>query len=759
VRNNRVVLCVLAVVALGVSLPSLASTITVTSLGDSGAGTLRAAIETANTAPPGADTITFQPGLAGKTIHLLSDLPQLTDDNTTIDGDLNDDGKPDIVLSGDRASVSNGLNISSASNLIQGLCINHCGNGIYIHDTTARNNTVVSCYLGTNLKGTAPAPNDSYGLYLNYAGPNNTIGGTTGDARNVISGNYNYGIYVYHTSRTSIVGLFCGLNAAGTSVLGNISGGIYAQYASNTTIGAAVSTASTVVSGNYNTGVSLNYSSSVRVRNARIGTNAAGTMPRPNNGYGLYLYACNGAVIGGANALEGNLISGNASYGVDAAYCASGPVMRGNQIGTNLAGTDVVPNSYSGVYLSFCSGVTIGGSTVAARNIISGNGDDAITLYHCFTTNVKGNYLGVGKNGKTDLRNAGDGVQGDSCVTLNIGGSTAAERNVIVGDGAGVRLSGSQGSSNNVLNNYIGYGADGNTALPCGTGAHVSNGIRKVLIGRAGKGNRILSSGDGVYVYRAGSGCQVVENRIGAPVGKTPWGNTGLEIGYCAPVIDGNQVLQQSSYGLYIYGPQATSVVKNNTFRKGGKGVYITSNARPNLGDRGNSSTADNGNNTLVGNSDFDIYNSSPYDIKAEGNTFASTKAETIDARFIYDKLDNPAYGRVDYAPLKSGAPTSLGTRALAMTVAAAPTRAGGAQIVVGLATAGALQAQVRNLAGRPVRALPVVEAQAGANTLLWDGRSGGGTAVPSGAYLIEVTCRTPDGQQQRQVTTVSLTR
>jgi hypothetical protein len=411
------------------------------------------------------------------------------------------------------------------------------------------------------------------------------------------------------------------------------------------------------------------------------------------------------------------------------------------------------------VYLSFCSGVTIGGNTAAARNIISGNGDDAVTLYHCFTTSVKGNYLGVGKNGKTDLRNAGDGVQGDSCVTLNIGGSTAAERNVMVCDGAGVRLTGNQGSSNTVLNNYIGYGADGNTALPCGTGATVSNGIRTVLIGKPGKGNRILSSGDGVYFYRCAQGCQVVENRIGAPVGKAAWGSTGLDITYCAPLIDGNEVFQQSSYGLYASGPQVTSVVKNNTFRKGGKGVYISSNAQPNLGDLGNAGAADDGNNTFIGNSDFDIYNASAYDIKAEGNTFASTKAETIDGRFIYDKLDYAGYGRVDYAPLKSGAPTSLADRPLALTLAAAPTRAGGAQITVSLTTAGSLQAQVRNLAGRPVRTLPVVEAQAGANTLLWDGRSGSGTAVPSGAYLIEVTCRTPDGQQQRQIATVSLTR
>jgi len=756
--GNRAVLCVLAIAASALALPSLAATITVTTVADSGAGTLREAIDTANGAG-GADTITFKAGLAGKTIHLLSDLPQLTDGGTTIDGDLNDDGKPDIALSGDNAAISYGLNISSADNLIRGLCVNYCGTGIYIHDATARDNVVISCYLGTNLNGSAPAPNDSYGIYLNYTGPGNTIGGTTVQDRNVVSGNYSYGIYVYHARNTSIFGLYCGLNAAGTAMLGSISGGIYAQYAPNLIVGTAVDTAATVISGNYNTGLSINYSSDVKVRNTRIGTNPAGTAALPNSGYGVYLYACNSAVVGGTKPLERNLISGNGSYGLYAASCASGPRLQGNLIGTNLAGTDAVPNSYSAVYLSYCSDVTIGGATAAARNIISGNGDDAINLYHCFTTNVKGNYLGVAKNGKTDLRNSGDGVQGDSCVTLNVGGPTAGERNVIVCDGAGVRLSGNQGSGNTVQSNYIGYGADGSTALPCGTGVSLSSGIRSALIGKAGKGNRILATGDGVYAYRCGPGCQVVGNRIGAPVGKTPWGSIGLNIYYCAPTLDGNEVYQQSSYGLYAYGPQMTSIVKNNTFRKGAKGVYIASYAQPNLGDKGNAGASDDGNNTFAGNTDYDIYNTSPYDIKAEGNTFASTKAETIDGRFIYDKLDSASYGRVDYDPLSSGAPTSVGGRALGMAVAAAPTRAGGAQIVVSLATAGSLQAVVRNIAGRLVRTLPPVAADAGTNTLLWDGRSAGGTAVPGGIYLIEVTCRAADGQQQRLMATVSTSR
>ena len=248
-------------------------------------------------------------------------------------------------------------------------------------------------------------------------------------------------------------------------------------------------------------------------------------------------------------------------------------------------------------------------------------------------------------------------------------------------------------------------------------------------------------------------------NRVGAPVGSRAYGGYGVEVYGCAPLLSGNTFLQQSSAGVRFSGEQATSIVVGNTFRKGDRGVQIDDDSQPNLGDLGNAPTNDNGNNTFAGNSDYDIYNSTPNAIKAEGNTFASTSAETIDGRFIYDQLDSPSYGRVDYSPLKSGAPTAVVTRPGVMSVAAVPTSRGGAQIVVNLSAAGALQVEVLNLAGRPIRTWAAVEGKPGVNTLAWDGRSGSGTAVPAGAYLVAVTYRGEGGGQQRQVARVYVER
>lgn len=736
--------------------PLWGATITVTSQADSGAGTLRAAIDTANGAA-GADSIVFAADLAGKSISLQSDLPNITDDATTIIGDINSDGKPDIMLNGSSASINAGLAIASAGNVIRGLCIGGCSYGINISGSDAHDNSIRSCYLGTNLAGTAPVPNENYGLYISYAA-DNVIGGTTAAARNVISGNYSNGIYLYRARNTTISSLYCGLNAAGTGRLGNLSYGLNASYCPGLQLGAAVAGLRTVISGNYSYGAYVQYSPGVKVVNTFAGTNAGGGAALPNNGNGLYLSGCHNAVIGGLVANTANVLSGNYGSGLYASSCVNGPQVVGNFVGTNLAGTAAVPNTSSALNLNSCDGAQVGGNVAAARNVISGNDSDGVYLSQCYGLGVVGNYIGVDKTGLKELRNSGDGVEANQCCDLVIGGTTAAERNIIVCENNGLYISGPLSNGTTARGNYIGYASDGGTAFPVYTGVYLGYGARNAAIGASGGGNRILATYAGVNLYRAGGGCRVAANRIGAPVGSTPYGNYGIQVYNCTAALDGNSVLQQSSAGLYVSGNRAAPVVTNNQFRRNARGVNISDLAAPNLGDLTTPSTADNGNNTFVGNSDYDIHNSTANPIRAEGNTFASTKAEQIDARFIYDQLDSPTLGRVDYSPLKSGPPTAPGGAGM-IALSALPTRGGGAQIQVQLASTASLQAEVLNVAGRPIRILPEKTAAAGSCTLLWDGRSGSGTVVPAGSYLVGVRALGCDGTQQRLLTRLQISR
>src|SRR5262249_4971064 len=75
------------------------TTITVTNLYDSGAGSLRQAILDANS----GDTITFGPNLAGGTLVLTSGELDITK-TLTIEGDLDRNGTPDITISASNVS-------------------------------------------------------------------------------------------------------------------------------------------------------------------------------------------------------------------------------------------------------------------------------------------------------------------------------------------------------------------------------------------------------------------------------------------------------------------------------------------------------------------------------------------------------------------------------------------------------------------------------------------------------------------------------
>ena len=54
--------------------------------------------------------------------------------------------------------------------------------------------------------------------------------------------------------------------------------------------------------------------------------------------------------------------------------------MAGNLIGTDVEGTAAVGNLTAGIVIAGGTGATIGGTTVLARNVISGNKGDGIDI-------------------------------------------------------------------------------------------------------------------------------------------------------------------------------------------------------------------------------------------------------------------------------------------------------------------------------------------------------------------------------------------
>ena len=206
-----------------------------------------------------------------------------------------------------------------------------------------------------------------------------------------------------------------------------------------------------MISGNTGDGVELTgtgTASNVVLGNL-IGTNAAGTAAIANGQDGVEIdTGASGNIIGGTTALARNIISGNTAYGVGIDTPATDNVVEGDYIGTNVTGDVVLANTI-GVYIH-SSDNTIGGTAAGAGNVIAGNVDaplydraQVLIRNNGSTDNlVEGNLIGLGANGLPFSGAVNVGVWLDTGATGNtIGGTTAAARNVILGQ-SGWRRSG-----------------------------------------------------------------------------------------------------------------------------------------------------------------------------------------------------------------------------------------------------------------------------------------------------------------------------
>ena len=231
-------------------------------------------------------------------------------------------------------------------------------------------------------------------------------------------------------------------------------------------------------------------------------------------------------VIGGTTAGAGNLISGGGGLGFDFpagnSFTPDSNIVQGNLIGTDVTGTLALPNT-TGFILSGGNSNLIGGTTPAARNVISGNANNG-TLFTDFAelNTVQGNYIGVDISGQHPLGNHGAGISHTifgnvaNAVGTLIGGDTPGAGNVISSNnGAGLLLGGDgqtgiQGSSNftppaTIAGNLIGTDATGTTAMGNGAaGISIFEGGTGYVIGGTDPAQQNIiafNTGNGVLIW------------------------------------------------------------------------------------------------------------------------------------------------------------------------------------------------------------------------------------------------------------------
>ena len=231
-------------------------TFTVSNTSDTGSGSLRAAIDQANTSP-GPDLINFDIGTGTPTINVGAitgiGLPAITDP-VTING--NTGGATRIELNGTAAMApADGLTLMTSNITVRGMVINRfSGNGISLSQGSSI--VVQGNLIGTNAAGTAASPNNGSGVFIDMTAQGSTIGGNVITARNVISGNGGAGVFLSSTSNNQITGNFIGTDISGTLDLHNGTTGInFLSGSNNNTIGGTAAGAGNTIAFNTFEGV------------------------------------------------------------------------------------------------------------------------------------------------------------------------------------------------------------------------------------------------------------------------------------------------------------------------------------------------------------------------------------------------------------------------------------------------------------------------------------------------------------------------
>jgi CSLREA domain-containing protein len=227
------------------------------------------------------------------------------------------------------------------------------GHGILL--TSSSNNTISGNFIGTNAAGNADFGNQGSALFIFLASINNTLGGTAPAARNVLSGNSDEGILL-GAGANIIQGNYIGTNAAGTAAIGN-TGGMLLVSAGGNTIGGTTAGARNVVSGNSQWGIGIENAGATNnvVQGNFIGTDATGTLALGNgSGGGVFLIdgfsgPASNNLIGGMVPGAGNVIAFNTGEGVviesNSGFNPTGNAILGNSIFSNGAlGIDLADN-------------------------------------------------------------------------------------------------------------------------------------------------------------------------------------------------------------------------------------------------------------------------------------------------------------------------------------------------------------------------------------------------------------------------------
>ncbi|HYO77919.1 MAG TPA: Calx-beta domain-containing protein, partial [Thermoanaerobaculia bacterium] len=269
-----------------------------------------------------------------------------------------------------------GVAVESAGNVVgtptlRNVISGNDEDGIYINspNTLMQNNLI-----GPDVTGAVGIGNGAFGISAEDT-TGVTIGGDGTNEGNVISFNGAEGIFFVVMETSSITGNIIGLDALGTSPLGNGFEGILLLASTEITV------ASNVISGNGAGGiVDAGGLANIYELN-RVGTTADGSLAAANLGTGIELAATEDVIV------RSNVVSANEGHGIETTAGAIGTVIHSNIAGLSADLSTPLGNSLDGINVCDGSSDTVVGSVALGGNIISANLENGLGVEPTALTN------------------------------------------------------------------------------------------------------------------------------------------------------------------------------------------------------------------------------------------------------------------------------------------------------------------------------------------------------------------------------------
>jgi hypothetical protein len=252
---------------------------------------------------------------------------------TDVSGTLSLPNETGIFMTQCASDVTIGGAVSGLKNVISG----NLKDGIYMDGGFGflifgiQNVTVQANYIGTDLTGKLAVANGRHGIFIRGTTEQITIGGSTSNTGNLISGNIENGIFINadltefeqtlegyaQTKSINVSANLIGLAVAGNRALPNRNGIVVQSGVTNVLIGGENNQGNTI-SGNTASGVVLTEGlkgipTNIRVYGNRIGMDITGELTVPNND-GVLIRNVDSTSVGRQNM--GNIIAGNTRHGV-----------------------------------------------------------------------------------------------------------------------------------------------------------------------------------------------------------------------------------------------------------------------------------------------------------------------------------------------------------------------------------------------------------------------------------------------------------